>query len=181
MTRLSSGRRRASYEQYLYYGAMDARRRFQGEAGQEISADVYEEMLNVMPPERLPRSKARQALQDYDIPVHAGFLMGEPHSTNKDGDALFLAFGMNDYGKGKKYYYLRLSVKEPELHGDFYFFDCMNACVTDRYFKVSAFKDDADAISTAANYEATLYRYTYEYGERVKTTVLYEPWACFDE
>ena len=51
----------------------------------------------------------------------------------------------------------------------------MNAFVTDRYFEVSAFKNDADAISTAENYEATLYRLTYKHGERVKTVVLYEP------
>lgn len=154
---------------------------FSAEAGQEISADVYEQMLNCIPPENLPRNKARQALQDYDIPVHAGFLMGEPHSTDGDGHLLYLAFGMNDYGKGKKYYYLGLSIKEPELNGDYYFFDCLNAFVSDRYFEVSAFKGDADAISTAANYEATLYRYTYVHGERTKRTVLYDPWACFEE
>ena len=154
---------------------------FKAEAGQEISEDVYNEMLNVMPPASLPRGKAEQALQDYDIPVHAGFLMGEPHSSNKNGDLLYLAFGMNNFGKGKRFYYLVLSIKEPELNGDYYFFDCMNAFVTDRYFKVSAFKSDADAISTAANYEATLYRYTFKDGERVNRTVLYDPWACMEE
>ena len=150
-------------------GAND--RTFKADPGQEITADVYEQMLNGMPPESLPREKARQALQDYNIPIHAGFLMGEPYSTNENGEPLYMAFGMNDFGKGKKYYYLGLSAKTPELHGDYYFFDCMNAFITDRYFKTSAFESEQEAIKTASNYEATLYRYKYNHGERVKTNV----------
>lgn len=154
-------------------------RTFNAEAGQEISEEIYNDMLNCMPPENLPRSKAEQALQDYSIPVHAGFLMGEPHSCNKDGDQLYLAFGMNDYGKGKHYYYLGLSIKAPELHGKYYYFDCLNA-VVNKYFLVSAFKDDNDAIKTAADYEATLYKYEFRHGERVSSAVLYDPWDCFN-
>ena len=155
-------------------------RSFSAEPGQEVSEDVYNEMLNCMPPKTLPRNKARQALQDYKIPVHAGFLMGEPHSSNKDG-LLYLAFGMNDYGKGKHYFYLGLSLARKELNGVYYFFDCMNACVTDRYFEASAFKDEKEAINMAANYEATLYKYVYQNDERVSTDVIYNPWACFEE
>lgn len=88
---------------------------------------------------------------------------------------------MTDYDENETLRELRDALAEDEadvyseMHGDFYFFDCMNAFITDRYFEVSAFKNDADAISTAENYEATLYRLTYERGERVKTVVLYEP------
>lgn len=155
-------------------------RSFSAEPGQEITEDVYNEMLNCMPPKTLPRGKAEQALQDYRIPVHAGFLMGEPHSASKDGQ-LYLAFGMNDYGKGKHYYYLGLSLPAKVLHGTYYYFDCLNAFVNDGLFKESEFADDAEAISTGANYEATVYKYEYKHGERVSSKVLYDPWACFDE
>jgi hypothetical protein len=83
-------------------------RSFSAEPGQEITEDVYNEMLNCMPPKTLPRGKAEQALQDYRIPVHAGFLMGEPHSASKDGQ-LYLAF-VERLRKGKHYYYLWLSL-----------------------------------------------------------------------
>lgn len=106
--------------------------------------------------------------------------MGEPHSASKDGQ-LYLAFGMNDYGKGKHYYYLGLSLPAKVLHGTYYYFDCLNAFVNDGLFKESEFADDAEAISTGANYEATVYKYEYKHGERVSSKVLYDPWACFDE
>lgn len=156
-------------------------RTFKAEPGQEISAEVYEEMLNCMPPETLPRDKARQALQDFSIPVHAGFLMGEPHSASKNGP-LYLAFGMNDYGKGKHYYYLGLSVKAPTLCGDYYYFDCMSSPPGGRYYEAAAFAGDQDAINTAANYEATLYKVTFDRnGDRARKVTLYDPWACFEE
>lgn len=150
------------------------------EPGQEITPEVYDAMLNVTQPLTLPRNKAEQALQDYQIPVHAGFLMGEEDSSDENG-ALYLAFGMNNYGKGKHYYYLGLSHAAPVLHGTYYYFDCLNAFVTDRFFKPEAFKNEAEAISTAANYEATLYKYVYQHGERISSSVLYDPWAVFDE
>lgn len=149
-------------------------RAFKAEPGQEITEDIYEEMLNCMPPRSLPKGKARQALQDYRIPVHAGFLMGEPHDHDTDGP-LYMAFGMNDYGRGQRFYYLGLSRPAPELNGSYYFMDCMNAFVNDGLFPAGEFRDDADAIQTAANYEATLYRYEYRNGERISSKVLYEP------
>lgn len=82
-----------------------ADRTFKAEPGQEITEDIYEEMLNCMPPRTLPREKARQALQDYKIPVNAGFLIGEPHSSDQRGQ-YYMAFGNN----GKHYYYLGLSL-----------------------------------------------------------------------
>lgn len=72
---------------------------FKAAPGQEITEEIYNQMLNCLPPKTLPRSKAEQALQDYSIPIRAGFMMGEPYSTGRDGRELYLAFGSNDYGK----------------------------------------------------------------------------------
>ena len=149
-------------------------RTFQAVPGQEITADIYENMLNCMPPRKLPQEKAQEALQAYNIPVHVGFLMGEPHSSYKHGQ-YYLAFGMNDYGKGKHYYYLGLSRPARTIRdGVYYYLDCMNA-FTSGLFRVEEFEDDADAIQTAANYEATLYKDIYRNGERISRAVLYEP------
>lgn len=155
---------------------------FGAEPGQEITEEIYNNMLNCMPPKDLPNGKARQALQDYNIPVHAGFLMGEPHSCNNDGEQLYLAFGCNDYGKGKHYYYLGLSIEAPKLRGSYYYFDCLNAFISGRFWKLSAFENEAEAISKAADYEAELYKITFdENGEQNSKERLYNPWACFDE
>ena len=152
---------------------------FNADPGQEITEDVYNEMLNCMPPKNLPRDKARQALQDLKIPVHAGFLMGEPYGHDKEGQ-LYLAFGMNDYGKGKHFYYLGLAHPEKLLHGTYYFMDCMNAFINNGVFPASEFKDEQEAIQTAGDYEATLYKYEYRNGRRVSSTDLYDPWQVFD-
>ena len=143
--------------------------------GQEITEDVYNEMRECVPPKSIPQEKARQALTDYKIPVHAGFLMGEPHSTDENGGPLYHAFGMNDYGKGRHYYYLGLSGPYKVLHGQYYYFDCMNAFVNDGLFPAAEFESDAEAISKAADYEATLYKYEYSNGERISTATLYQP------
>ena len=150
-------------------------RKFRAVPGQEITAEVYDHMLNAMPPKSIPQEKARQALEEYQIPVHAGFLMGEPHSTDRDGKQLYLAFGMNDYGKGKHYYYLGLSRPYKKLHGQYYFFDCMNAFVNGGLFPAAEFESDAEAIQKAADYEATLYKLEYDHGDRITTAVLYQP------
>lgn len=66
--------------------------------------------------------------------------------------------------------------------GVYYFFDCMNAFITDRYFDAAAFESEKDAIRTAANYEATLYRCTFDQnGEQIDRSVIYDPYACFGE
>lgn len=160
---------------------------FNATAGQEISEDVYNAMLNCMPPESLPRAKARWALSVLNIPVHAGFLMGEPHSCDKDGNQLYLAFGMCDFGrsvnhKEPHYYYLGLSREAPELNGAYYFFDCLGLLfngdktgLPDNFIPVRAFKDDSEAVATAANYEAVLYKYEYKHDERISSATLYEP------
>lgn len=158
---------------------------FKAEPGQQISEEIYNQMLNCMPPKSIPRGKAAQALQDYNIPVHAGFLMGEPHSHNEKGKALYLAFGKNDFGSGTrrepKYFYLGLSVAEqPIADGFYYYFDCMNAFVNGNLFKAAEFKDDKEAISWGANYEADVYKYEYKNGERISSKMLYSPWDCME-
>lgn len=148
---------------------------FKAQPGQEITEQIYDIMLNCMPPQAIPKEKARQALEVYGVPVHAGFLMGQEDSTDDNGNPLYMAFGMNNYGKGAHYYYLGLSVPYKKLHGCYYFMDCMNAFVNDGLFPAAEFKDDAEAIRTAADYEATLYKYEYRHGDRISTEVLYEP------
>lgn len=85
---------------------------FRAAPGQEITEEIYNQMLNCLPPKTLPKSKADQALQEYKIPIYAGFLMGEPYRTGSDGRELYLAFGSNDHGSGKQFYFLGLA---PEL------------------------------------------------------------------
>ena len=64
----------------------------------------------------------------------------------------------------------------------FYTFDCMNAFLADKLFPVSTFEGgDREAIHTAANYEATLYKHRFCNGERVLSEKLYDPWAVFEE
>ena len=76
-----------------------ADRTFNAQTGQEVSEDVYNAMLNCMPPKSLPRDFATSQ----STPVGAGFLMGEPHSSSLRGE-LYLAFGTKTQ-KGKAHYY----------------------------------------------------------------------------
>lgn len=147
-----------------------ADRAFSAQPGQEIEETVYSEMFNCMPPLQL----SREAIKNTDIMIHYGFMMGEPHSCDRDGQ-LFLAFGMTDYGKGKHYYYLGTAHKDRKLDGLYYHFDCMNAFVNDGLFPAGDFTGRAEAIQKAADYEATLYRYEYRDGKLISTETLYEP------
>lgn len=70
-----------------------ADRSFNAAPGQEIEAEIYEEMFNVMPPMRLIDAQG----------CAAGFRVGEPY-THRDGKPLYMAFGK----RGGKYYYLGL-------------------------------------------------------------------------
>ena len=148
---------------------------FKAEPGQEIDAQLYETMQNAVPPRAIPKETAARAWELYRVPVHAGFLMGQQETTDEDGTPLFLAFGSNDYGKGAHYYYLGLSKPYKRLHGTYYYFDCMNAFVNDGLFPAREFKDDAEAIRYAADYEATLIKYEYKEGERISSAVIYQP------
>lgn len=154
---------------------------FRAETGQEISEEVYNSMLNTTHPESLPKARAEYALQVLGIPVHSGFITGEPHSSDKDGQPLYMAFGMNDFGRGVNhkephYYYLGLCHKPEPLNGSYYLFDCLNAFLSDRLFKVSEFADDSEAIATAANYEAVLLLYEFRDNEKISMKTLYDPW-----
>ena len=62
----------------------------------------------------------------------------------------------------------------------YYSFDCMNAFLSDRLFEAGAFEGDQDAINTAANYEAVLYKHKFCNGEKVDTEKLYDPWDIFN-
>ena len=66
------------------------------------------------------------------------------------------------------------------VKGIYYFFDCMNAFVTDRYFKQTAFKSEEEARQMAADYEATLYKCEFnESGEKISSVIIYDPFACW--
>ena len=75
---------------------------FKATPGQEVTQEVFLEMLNCMPPQPLPR-------KDYGRPVQAGFMMGEPTDSSPAG-ALYRAFGANS----GRYYYLGLHTAEEE-------------------------------------------------------------------
>ncbi len=153
---------------------------FKAVPGQQIDEAIYEKMLNCMPPKDLPAGKAREVLSDFNIPVHAGFLMGEPYDTRKKKPR-YMAFGMNDYGKGKKFFYLGLSTAGTVLHGEYYFFDCMNAFVSDRPFLASSFDSEQEAIGYAADYEATLIWRKYDHGVMTASKVVYDPMYIFND
>lgn len=70
-----------------------ADRSFKAAAGQEISKEIYEEMFNVMPVQRLKEAHG----------CTAGFRTTEPY-THINGKAVYMAFGKKD----GKYYYLGL-------------------------------------------------------------------------
>lgn len=69
---------------------------FNARPGQSITADVYDEMLNCMPPYSLPRYLRRDGHTK-------GFLMGEPTSSDAQG-LLYMAFVRH----GLRHYYYGL-------------------------------------------------------------------------
>lgn len=147
---------------------------FKAEPGQEIEEGIYNDLFNVLPPLPLPNTAAEEALTKLNIPVHAGFLMGEPHSHDKEG-ALYLAFGRNDYGRGTHYFYLGLYHKQKYPTGEYYVMECMNAFVDGYLLPVSDYKDQEEAIQEAANYEATLYRVKLDNGRTISRETIYTP------
>ena len=66
---------------------------FKAAAGQEIEAEIYEQMFDVMPIQRLKDAQG----------CTAGFRTTEPY-THINGKAVYMAFGKRD----GKYYYLGL-------------------------------------------------------------------------
>ena len=63
------------------------------------------------------------------------------------------------------------------LTGTYYSFDCMNAFLKDKLFPASDFVNEDEAIKMASNYEATLYKHTYNHlGVKTNTKTIYDPW-----
>ena len=76
---------------------------FAAAPGQEVTEEIYNQMLDCMPPIRLPRCKRTQGYT-------AGFLMGEPTSSDlTTGKSLFSAFGKC----GGRYYFIGLLPVHP--------------------------------------------------------------------
>lgn len=76
---------------------------FAAAPGQEVTSEIYEYMLNVMPPIRLPRCKRTEGFI-------AGFMMGEPTSTDMStGKNLFSAFAKS----GEHHYFIGLLPVHP--------------------------------------------------------------------
>ena len=148
---------------------------FKAQPGQEISQEIYDEMFNVMPPLRLPREKAAEVLESLRLPVHAGFMMGEPHSSDKDG-ALYLAFGKNNYGKGDRFFYLGLSHKEkPVKNGTYFYFETIELLPNDGLMKETEYTTEKKALRFAKDHEATLYKVVYHNNAVVSKERLYVP------
>ena len=81
----------------LIYTRIDWRNdgNFKASPGQEIEEGIYEQMLNCMPPYRLPRNEQTAGFI-------AGFLMGEPYDSDPEtGRTRYAAFGRRD---GKFYF-----------------------------------------------------------------------------
>lgn len=71
-------------------------RNFKAAPGQEIEESIYDQMLNCMPPHRLPRN---EQTEDYI----AGFLVGEPYDFDPEtGRTRYAAFGR----RNGKYYFI---------------------------------------------------------------------------
>lgn len=65
---------------------------FKAAPGQEITADIYNEMYNCMPPLSLPAGAADLIRSAYGLEITEGFLMAEPYGHNQNG-LTFLSFG----------------------------------------------------------------------------------------
>lgn len=152
-----------------------ADRDLKAQPGEEIEAAIYEELREVMPPLHISVEATDAARERYGIPVHAGFMLGEPTASDADGP-LYRAFVSNDYGKGKHCYYVGLFHEQPKVKdGTYYMIECGNAVVDGFLLPAKDFTDDADAIRTAADYEGTLYKMEYKDGQEINYTILYDP------
>lgn len=80
---------------------------FLAEPGQEVTEDIYNDMLGRILPNRLPIGAARKARKEYNLAIVTGFLMGWPITSDKAGP-LFHAFGTDR----SRFYYLGLSHAE---------------------------------------------------------------------
>ena len=64
------------------------------------------------------------------------------------------------------------------MNGVYYIFDCFNAILEGRYWPEKAFNGDGDAIKTARDYEAVLYKVEFLHDNLIDRIILYNP---FDE
>lgn len=149
---------------------------FKAMPGQEISEELYEEMFNVLPPLSLPRNVAENALNELKIPVHAGFMMSEPHDTDPEGRTLFLAFGKNNYGHGDHYFYLGLGHKDkPIKNGVYFYFETIEDLPNDGFERKTAYVTDEKALNFAKDHEASLYKIHYLNGIETQREIMYVP------
>ena len=84
---------------------------FNATPGQEIEVEIYEQMLEVLPPLSLPRA-------EYPVTVSNGFMVSEPYAhANVNGHyrAFYSAFGRNG---GRCYYLGYYSTKGDKLPED---------------------------------------------------------------
>lgn len=142
---------------------------FRADPGQEVEEGIYNRMLDVMPPLSLPREAVKHVLDSFGIGIHGGFLMGEA-VRHEDGKPVYHAFG----DAGGKYFYLGLFPEAEPKTETFYYLECGNA-IAEGLYPATDFDGDADAIRTAADYEATLYKVEYVDGVRTGAAVLYDP------
>lgn len=148
----------------------------QAAPGQQVDEQIYNDMLQVLPPLELPRAATREAWKRYKIPVHGGFLMGDPITADREkGTLLYMAFACNGFGHGERYYYLGLYAAEPEKNGTYYYFDELDFMEGDGLRPAADFADDAAAIRYAKDHETSLKRMTFEGGELAEQVALYEP------
>lgn len=148
---------------------------FKAEPGQEIAKEIYDQMFNAMPPMALPRNVAENALNNLHVPVHAGFMMGEPYGTSEEG-TLFLAFGKNNYGKGDRYFYLGLGHKDkPIKNGTYFLFESLEEFPNDGFMKADDQFTEKKAIRIAREREASLYKVEFSNGKMTDKKSLYVP------
>ena len=73
---------------------------FSAAPGQQVTEEVYDAMLNGVPP-KIFSEEAMEKASELGLCIFAGFLMGEPDSGDEHGSK-YLAFGMSN----DRYYYV---------------------------------------------------------------------------
>lgn len=147
---------------------------FSAKAGQQVSEEVYNEMLNCHPPKNITKDICNSIDKKFDVIIHEGFLMGEPFANNSKGEQLYMTFVKSDFGKGAKCHYVGLYPESPKLAGTFYKFDS-DGMGFDGILPVKNYSSDKEAISCAVEHEAYLYKVEYKNGRETSSELLYEP------
>lgn len=161
---------------------------FLASAGQRISKEVYDYFYDCDEPKQIPAEKVEQVFDKYRIPLHGGYLNGKTVSVNENGESLYRAFGMNQFGDiytGKcKYFYLGYSTEaKPIQDGTYYLFDCLDGMIGNRLIQpaelylIMTGKEgtytEHEMQQIAADYEANLIRYEYADGRKISSTMLF--------